>query len=45
MTIFKFSKNRLFFRKVLFLKVGREEEPPYSKELTLSYGYGKHCGG
>jgi hypothetical protein len=40
MTTFKFSKNKLF-RKVLFLKVGRDEEPLCPKKLTLSYDYEK----
>jgi hypothetical protein len=35
-TISKFSKNRLFLKKVLFLEMSRDEKPSYPKKLTLS---------
>jgi hypothetical protein len=34
--ISKYTKNRYFFKKVLFLKVSENEEPLFSKDLTFS---------
>jgi hypothetical protein len=43
LVIFKFSKNRLFFRKVLFLKISKNENPSFFKEYTSSIIMKNYC--